>query len=195
MKKTDKKHFKKLYDSKIKKLSISLSPTEKSLLDSMMKKEEWENVGGFIKYKLFGFDYEKKYRNAINNADEDLLKKILINLMTDLNDQLDYINARYTKELEALKQSTAMVDAKSISKWVSLLKQWNDNVEKKTEQLYNDCKLLLNRMDILVEKKQQDYLRSLPDSVLAEYVRDWNDTTSPEVLEYIRRKEEKRKKK
>jgi hypothetical protein len=25
----------------------------------MMKKEEWENVGGFIKYKLFGFDYEK----------------------------------------------------------------------------------------------------------------------------------------
>ena len=195
MKKTDKKHFKKLYDSKIKKLSISLSPTEKSLLDSMMKKEEWENVGGFIKYKLFGFDYEKKYRNAINNADEDLLKKILINLMTDLNDQLDYINARYTKELEALKQSTAMVDAKSISKWVSLLKQWNDNVEKKTEQLYNDCKLLLNRMDILVEKKQQDYLRSLPDSVLAEYVRDWNDTTSPEVLEYIRRKEEKRKNK
>ena len=59
MKKTDKKHFKKLYESKIKKLSISLSPTEKSLLDSMMKKEEWENVGGFIKYKLFGFDYEK----------------------------------------------------------------------------------------------------------------------------------------
>ncbi len=195
MKKTDKKHFKKLYDSKKKLVGISMNPTEKSLLDSMMQKEEWENVGGFIKYKLFGFDYEKKYRNAINNADEDLLKKILINLITDLNDQLDYINARYTKELEALKQSTAMVDAKSISKWVSLLKQWNDNVEKKTEQLYNDCKLLLNRMDILVEKKQQDYLRSLPDSVLAEYVRDWNDTTSPEVLEYIRRKEEKRKNK
>lgn len=195
MKNTDKKHFKKLYDSKKKLVGISMNPTEKSLLDSMMKKEEWENVGGFIKYKLFGFDYEKKYRNAINNADEDLLKKILINLMTDLNDQLDYINARYTKELEILKQTTAMVDAKSISKWVSLLKQWNDNVEKKTEQLYNDCKLLLSRMDILVEKKQQDYLRSLPDSVLAEYVRDWNDTTSPEVLEYIRRKEEKRKNK
>lgn len=195
MKKTDKKHFKKLYDSKKKLVGISMNPTEKSLLDSMMKKEEWENVGGFIKYKLFGFDYEKKYRNAINNADEDLLKKILINLMTDLNDQLDYINARYTKELELLKQTMAMVDAKSISKWVSLLKQWNDNVEKKTDQLYNDCKLLLSRMDILVEKKQQDYLRSLPDSVLEQYVRDWNDTTSPEVLEYIRRKEEKRKNK
>lgn len=193
MKKTDKKHFKKLYDSKKKLVGISMNPTEKSLLDSMMKKEEWENVGGFIKYKLFGFDYEKKYRNAINNADEDLLKKILINLMSDLNDQLDYINAKYTKELEILKQTTAMVNAKSISKWVSLLKQWNDNVEKKTDQLFNDCKLLLSRMNILIEKKQQDYLRSLPDSVLAEYVRDWNDTTSPEVLEYIRRKEEKRK--
>lgn len=195
MNKADRKHFRKIYDSKVKKLSISLNTIEKSLLDSMMQKEEWENIGGFVKYKLFGFKYEKKYRDAIAKADEGMLKKILINLMTDLNDQLDYINARYTKELEILKQTTAMVDARSISKWVSLLKQWNDNVEKKTDQLFNDCRLLLSRMNILIEKKQQDYLRSLPDSVLAEYVRNWNDTTSPEVLEYIRRKEEKRKNK
>lgn len=75
MKKTDKKHFRKLYDSKIKKLSLSLNPIEKSLLDSMMQKEEWENAGGFIKYKLFGLNYEKKYHNTINTADEELLKK------------------------------------------------------------------------------------------------------------------------
>lgn len=193
MNKADRKYFRKIYDSKVKKLSISLNTIEKSLLDSMMQKEEWENIGGFVKYKLFGFKYEKKYRDAIAKADEGMLKKILINLMTDLNDQLDYINARYTKELEILKQTTAMVDARSISKWVSLLKQWNDNVEKKTDQLFNDCKLLLSRMEILVQKKKQDYLRNLPDSVLEQYVRDWNDTTSPEVLEYIRRKEEKRK--
>lgn len=192
MKKTDKKHFKKLYDSKIKKLSISLSPQEKSLLDAMMKKEEWENVGGFIKYKLFGLSYEKKYHNAINTADEELLKKILINLMSDLNNQLDYINAKYTKELETLKMTTQMVDAKSISKWVALLKQWNDNVEKKTEQIFEDCKLLLSRMDIIVEKKKQDYLRNLPDSVLEEHIRNWNDTTSPEFQEYVRRQYEKK---
>lgn len=191
MKKTDKKHFKKLYDSKKKLVGISMNPIEKSLLDSMMRKEEWENVGGFIKYKLFGLDYEKKYHNTIVSANEETLKKILINLMADLNDQLDYINARYTKELELLKETTAMTDAKAISKWVSLLKQWNDNVEKKTELLFNDCKLLLNRMDILVERKKQDYIRNLPDSVLEEHMRNWNDTTSPEVLEYIRRQEEK----
>lgn len=192
MKKTDKKHFKKLYDSKIKKLSISLNPQEKSILDSMMQKEEWENVGGFIKFKLFGLKYEKKYHNAIASADEELLKKILINLMSDLNNQIDYINAKYTNELEHLKMTTQMVDAKSISKWVSLLKQWNDNVEKKTEQLFEDCKLLLSRMDIIVEKKKQDYLRSLPDSVLEEHIRNWNDTTSPEFQEYVRRQYEKK---
>ena len=192
MKKTDKKHFRKLYDSKIKKLSLSLNPIEKSLLDSMMQKEEWENAGGFIKYKLFGLNYEKKYHNTINTADEELLKKILINLMSDLNDQLDYINAKYTNELENLKQTTQMIDAKSISKWVALLKQWNDNVEKKTEQLFEDCRLLLSRMDIIVEKKKQDYLRNLPDSVLAEHIRNWNDTTSPEFQEYVRRQYEKK---
>ena len=192
MKKTDQKHFKKLYESKIKKLSISLNPQEKSILDSMMQKEEWENVGGFIKFKLFGLKYEKKYHNAIASADEELLKKILINLMSDLNNQIDYINAKYTNELEHLKMTTQMVDAKSISKWVSLLKQWNDNVEKKTEQLFEDCKLLLSRMDIIVEKKKQDYLRSLPDSVLEGHIRNWNDTTSPEFQEYVRRQYEKK---
>lgn len=192
MKKTDKKHFKKLYDSKKKLVGISMNPTEKSLLDAMMKKEEWENVGGFIKYKLFGLSYEKKYHNTINTADEELLKKILINLMSDLNNQLDYINAKYTQELETLKMTTQMVDAKSISKWVALLKQWNDNVEKKTEQIFEDCKLLLSRMDIIVEKKKQDYLRSLPDSVLESHIRNWNDTTSPEFQEYVRRQYEKK---
>lgn len=112
--------------------------------------------------------------------------------MSDLNDQLDYINAKYTNELENLKQTTQMIDAKSISKWVALLKQWNDNVEKKTEQLFEDCRLLLSRMDIIVEKKKQDYLRNLPDSVLAEHIRNWNDTTSPEFQEYVRRQYEKK---
>ena len=192
MKKADRKHFRKLYDSKIQKLSISLNPIEKSLLDSMMQKEGWENTGGFIKFKLFGLKYEKKYHRAIASANEETLKKILINLMSDLDDQLDYINAKYTRELETLKMTTQMVDAKSISKWVALLKQWNDNVEKKTEQIFEDCKLLLSRMDIIVEKKKQDYLRNLPDSVLEEHIRNWNDTTSPEFQEYVRRQYEKK---
>lgn len=192
MKKADRKHFRKLYDSKIQKLSISLNPIEKSLLDSMMQKEGWENTGGFIKFKLFGLKYDKKYYSAIASANEETLKKILINLMSDLDDQLEYINAKYTRELELLKVSTAMIDAKAISKWVSLLKQWNDNVEKKTEQIFEDCKLLLSRMDIIVEKKKQDYLRNLPDSVLEEHIRNWNDTTSPEFQEYVRRQYEKK---
>lgn len=189
MKKSDKNHFKKLYDSKKKRLTISMNPHEKSLLDSMMQKEEWENVGGFIKYKLFGRDTKYKYRKVIEGADETLLKKTLIHLMEDLNDQLDYLNAKLTKELEDLKISTAMVDAKAISKWVSLIKTWNDSVWKKTDMLFRDCQAILKRMDIIVERKRQDYLRSLPDSVLEEHIRNWNDTSSPEVIEYLRRNE------
>lgn len=112
-----------------------------------------------------------------------------------MNDQLDYINAKFTAELEDLKKNTAMVDAKSISKWVSLIKNWNDSVENNTDMIFNDCKLLLQRMDIIVERKKQDYLRSLPDSVLEQYARNWDDTTSPEFLEYVRRMDERSKRK
>ena len=195
MKKKEKKEFKKFYDSKKKRLTVSLNPKEKSLLDSMMKKDDWENVSGFVKYKLFGFTYEKKYRNAINSADEELLKKILINLISDLNDHLDYINARFSRELELLKETEAMINARAISKWVSLLKNWNDSIEQKTERLFYDYKYLLARVDVIVEKKKQDYLRSIPESVLEVYARNWNDTNSPELLEYIRRKEERSKNK
>lgn len=195
MKKQEKKRFKKIYDKKIKKLAISLHPEEKSILDAMMQKEEWENAGGFIKYKLFGLDYKRRFKNTIENADEELLKKILINIFSDLNDQLDYINVRNTRELEDLKRTTPMVDTKTVSKWVSLLNNWNESVESKTTAVLDDLQLILRRMDILVEKKKQDYLRSLPDSVLEEHVRNWDDTSSPEFIEYTRRMLERTSKK
>ena len=195
MKKQERKRFKKIYDSKKVLVGISMNPEEKSILDAMMQKEEWENTGGFIKYKLFGLDYKKRFKNTVETADEDLLKKILINLFTDLNAQLDYINIRNTRELEDLKRTTPMVDTKTISKWVSLLNNWNEAVENKTSALLNDLQLVLKRMDIVVERKKQDYLKSLPDSVLEEQVRNWDDTSSPEFLEYTRRMLERTEKK
>ena len=191
MKKRDKKRFRKIYDTRKRIISISMNPEEKSILDAMMKRDDWENQGGFIKYKLFGLDYKKRFKKTVGVADEDLLKQILINLFSDLNDQLDYINVRNTRELEDLKRTTPMVDAKTVSKWVSLLNNWNESVESKAAALLYDLQLVLRRMDIIVERKKQDYLRSLPDSVLEEFVRNWDDVSSPELMEYIRRTEER----
>ena len=191
----EKRRFKRIYDSKKKRLTISMNPEEKSILDAMMQKEEWENIGGFIKYKLFGLNYKKKFENTVRSADDEILKKTLINLFSDLNDQLDYINVRNTRELEDLKRTTPMVDAKTVSKWVSLLNNWNESVESKTTALLDDLQLILKRLDIIVEKKKQDYLRSLPDSVLEEYARNWDDTSSPELIEYTRRMLERNLKK
>ena len=71
-----------------------MNPYELSILDAMLQQEDWENVGGFIKYKLFGLNYKKKFENMVRSADEEILKKTLINIFSNLNDQLDYINAR-----------------------------------------------------------------------------------------------------
>ena len=75
------------------------------------------------------------------------------------------------------------------------MKNWNDSVERKTDMIFKDCKEILKRMDIIVERKQQDYLRNLPQSVLDEYGRDWNDTGSPEFMEAVRRMHERTEKK
>lgn len=172
-----------------------MNPYELSILDAMLQQEDWENVGGFIKYKLFGLNYKKKFENMVRSADEEILKKTLINIFSNLNDQLDYINARNARELEDLKRTTPMVDTKTVSKWVSLLNNWNESVESKTTAILDDLQLILKRMDILVEKKKQDYLRSLPDSVLEEHARNWDDTSSPELIEYTRRMLERKGKK
>lgn len=195
MKSEDKKRFKKLYDSKKVRITVSMNPYEVSLLESMMKEDDWENTGGFIKYKVFGLDYKKEYNKMIKKADQATLQKTIVNLMSDFNNHIDYSNARFHKELTELKKKSEMLDAKAVSKWVALVKSWNDIVERKTSSLLRDCQEILKRMDIIVERKQADYLRSLPDSVLEEYKRDWEDTNSPEFMEAVRRINEEPKKK
>ena len=88
-----------------------------------------------------------------------------------------------------------MVDRKSVSKWVSLLNNWNISVENKIASLMCDLSLMLKRMDIIIERKERDNLREMPDSVLEEYARNWDDTSSPEFLEYTRRMLEQSEKK
>ena len=190
----DKKRFKKVYDAKKVRVTVSMNPYEKSLLDIMMFREGWKNVGGFIKHKLFGLDYTTSFKDTIASADEAELQRILINLFSHLSDQLGYVNRRYEEELVDLKR-TPMVDRKSVSKWVSLLDKWNISVENKIASLLYDLSLMLKRMNIIVERKHQDELRGMPDSVLEQFARDWNDTSSPEFLEYTRRMLERTEKK
>ena len=191
----NKKRFKKLYDAKKVRITVSMNPYEKSILDTMMYREGWKNVGGFIKHKLLGLDYAATFKDTVDSAEEEELKRILLNLFSHLSDQLDYVNRRYEEELVDMKRTTPMVDRKSVSKWLSLLNNWNIAVENKIASLLYDLSLVLKRMNIIVERNQQDNLRGMPDSVLEQYARDWNDTSSPEFLEYTRRMLERTEKK
>ena len=190
-----KKRFKKLYDAQKVRISVSMNPYEKSILDTMMYREGWKNVGGFMKYKLLGLDYTERFNDTVAEAEEAELQRILVNLISHLRDQLDFVNRRNEEELVDLKRTTPMVDRKSVSKWVSLLNNWNISVENKIASLMCDLSLMLKRMDIIIERKERDNLREMPDSVLEEYARNWDDTSSPEFLEYTRRMLERTEKK
>lgn len=182
----DKKRFKKLYDAKKVRITVSMNQYEKSILDLMMHREGCRNVCGFVKSKLFGQDYTARFNDIIASADGEELKRTLVNIFSHLTDQLDYINSRYEKELEDLKKTTPMVNKKTVSAWVSLLDGWNKAVEIKTNAVLGDLGLILARMRI-IDMKKQDYLKRMPDSILDKHVRNWDDTSSPEFIEYTRR--------
>lgn len=182
----DKKRFKKLYDAKKVRITVSMNQYEKSILDLMMHREGCRNVCGFVKSKLFGQDYTARFNDIIASADGEELKRTLVNIFSHLTDQLDYINSRYEKELEDLKKTTPMVNKKTVSAWVSLLDGWNKAVEIKTNAVLGDLGLILARMRI-IDMKKQDYLKRMPDSILDKHVRNWDDTSSPEFIEHTRR--------
>lgn len=88
-----------------------------------------------------------------------------------------------------LKEDTKTKRTVSLAiNWMKELKQQESNLEYKVEKL-------LQQFGIIMEKEQADPIRSLPQSIIDQHMANWNDTTSPEFMEGIRRKEEKKEKK
>ena len=142
-----------------------------------------------MKYKLFGLDSEETFQKrlkAITKVDD--IKIILKNEIEELNNAIDYINLRFNREIDAFqKECTNPLDKHSISRRVEILHDWQISLQRKTDKMFMDLQTILERMDIVVERKRQEELRLMPQSQLDEYVRNWDDTTSPEIHEAGRR--------
>jgi hypothetical protein len=192
MKEKSKKEMRKVYDRNRSMLYMRLNPMEMSLLNSMMKDDDWSNMSGFIKYKLFGDRPEEKYVRKLKNIESEKdIQLVLKNLMSQMNDQIDYINIRFNREIDEFKEAVEGMDPKSVNKWMNTISSWQRELQAKTDQIFFDCQTILKRMDIIVERKKQDELRNMPQSILDEYVKNWNDTTSPYMMEAARRSMEK----
>lgn len=111
-------------------IKIRFTPKEKTLLETMMRKEGWGNVSGFIRYKLFGFDPDEKIKLLIDEKDADGIAALLKNCALSLADLYMYVIYRYDKDMAQLYREEG-VDLKA---WAGKTNKWHSELVKQTEE-------------------------------------------------------------
>lgn len=111
-------------------IGVWLNSEEKSVLNSMMKEEGWENKSGFIKYILFGDDPEMRYDKIVKKKDPNEILMICATQLRELNIFLKNIQFQYEKDMNQIYQEESV----NIKKWI---KSTNDP-HVKTIQRIND---------------------------------------------------------
>lgn len=185
------KEIRQEYDKKLNKITLRLSKEEKVNLSKMMKEEEWSNVAGFIKYKLFGEKADAVYARMKRNSEPEDISIIMKILMESLVNEIGYLNYRFNYELERLDKNSDKLDDKIAKKILSTMTQWKKNIMERTEQICYDCQDILRYIDIKIDKIKKENIHFAPESLIDKARKDWNDTMSPEALEGVRRDFEK----
>ena len=109
-----------------------------------MKKDEWENVSGFIKYKLFGNDLDTAYKKIIKEASPEDLVSLCRKELRDLNNFLDYVRFRYEKDMEQLSKE----EPKDITKWIKATEKWHQNSVALLKDVYTSFREIANHLGI-----------------------------------------------
>lgn len=144
---------------------IRFNAKERTLLHEAMKKEDWDNPSGFIKYKLFGLDYDKKVDELVASRESEPIGSLLLNATLDLVGQIEYLNYRYNRDMQQLWQEEG-IDWK---KWANATKRWHNNMLTKTEEALTLIRRVCEVLNIEEYfKLPSDSMKIDPDSATKE---------------------------
>lgn len=100
---TDKEKRKKYYRAKrCQSVKLHLNTKERTILQTRMNKEGWENTSGFIKYCLFGDDPDYKYKKLLEENNPEQMSIVLNTMVHDIMISLNYFQFRYEKDMRQL---------------------------------------------------------------------------------------------
>lgn len=112
-------------------IRIRLNMEERVLLSAALKKEDWNNISGYIKYKLFGDDIRRNYKVQISgdklSVDDkiELLKTFEETLIT----QMELYTLLFRKGIEQLPDPRKHYRISNAIRWSSkMLKEKIDLV-------------------------------------------------------------------
>ena len=107
------------------KISIKLTPDERALLDVWMHDEEWNNLSGFIKDRVFGVEKTVRRRNAIVKArNAESVAIILQHHLVNLVNQYRFWRFACKKEIDKYSNNTSadfLLRSKTIQKTMRIL--------------------------------------------------------------------------
>lgn len=165
---------------------LRLNPEEKTVLDSLMRSDGWENAAGFAKDKIFGNRVNIEYQKIIRKAEPADVLSLVQNLMDNLVKQLAYTNYCLEHELQEIKKNSD--EGEDLNrKLVRRLGKYSQDVLDSTGRVIGDFEEVLRRLDLKVERRKVDDVELLPDSVIEHALDDWEKTQTPEAFEAVRR--------
>lgn len=165
---------------------LRLNPEEKTVLDSFMRSDGWENAAGFVKDKIFGNRVNIEYQKIIRKAEPADILSLVQNLMDNLVKQLAYTNYCLEHELQEIKKNIDEGEDRN-RKLVRRLGKYSQDVLDSTGRVIGDFEEVLRRLDLKVERRKVDDVELLPDSVIEHALDDWEKTQTPEAFEAVRR--------
>ena len=132
--KSEQKEIRKQYMKTVNKnrAIIRMSPEEKTLLQEEMRQNGWDNLSGFIKYKLFGLDPDRKIESLIKSGNPDSIALLLRNQLMDLTSQYIYIRYRYDRDMNQLYREEGV----NLKEWTKATNKWHSALVKATNESF-----------------------------------------------------------
>lgn len=143
---------KEYYKSKDKgRIVVRLNPEEKTLLELAMREEEWNNVSGFIKYKLFGFDTDYKIKKVITSRNGENIALLIQNELAELNNNLAYFRYRYDRDMNQLYREEGV----NVQDWKNATVDWHKRALEKMKDIYQSIKDISRELDIEISRSSE----------------------------------------
>ena len=126
------------------KISIKLSPEERALLDVWRHEDGWENVSGFIKYRLFGYDKTPaKLRAALRKNDNESTKTALIPVIESLINYYRFVITACEKEIDRY----ADINESDVHERLKAVRRWMEKLCKRTLDVFCVLANIANGLD------------------------------------------------
>lgn len=185
------KKIKKEYGKTGDKIMLRISTEERVVLTRMMLDDDWTNISGYIRHKLFGNSTESRYARMKKNVRKEDIAIMMQNLMSAMEKEMGYLNFRFNYELEQLQRNSDKLTDSVARKLVATMSSYKKAVLDRTSRICDDCEEILRHLDVKIDRSSAEGLEMIPDAIIEKALEDFDNTQTPEVMEGVRRSFEK----